>query len=392
MKVAVILFALVALAAATAPLYHAGLPTTVQDQYIVVLNENTTEEMRDSHASLLEAAGHTLRHKFHIGDLIGFSINMDKEALVAELEHPDVKYIEADGIVTIVEDIVTQPGATWGIDRIDQRALPLSTTYSYWASAGSGVDAYIIDTGINTVHNDFQGRAVFGANFVAGETGNDCNGHGTHVASTTAGFTWGVAKRATLFAVKVLGCQGSGTWDGVIAGINWVTASHQSRPSKKSVANMSLGGGLSTTVNAAVANSITAGVHYAIAAGNNNGNACSYSPASVLTANTIGATTNTDARASFSNWGTCVKLFAPGNAITAAWIGSQTATNTISGTSMAAPHVCGAVALYLGHQPADSIPPSTGDVTSWLTRTATPGVVTNPGTGSPNLLLYSLSD
>ncbi len=217
-----------------------------------------------------------------------------------------------------------------------------------------------------------------------GQNGNDCNGHGTHVAGTVGGSTYGVAKGVSLVAVRVLNCSGSGTTSGVIAGINWVTSNHTG--TAPAVANMSLGGGVSTSLDTAVKNSIIDGVTYAIAAGNSNKSACNYSPARVATAITVGATTSTDARASYSNYGSCLDIFAPGSSITSAWYTSTTATNTISGTSMATPHVAGAAALYLQKYPTAT--PAT--VASALVAGATSGKVTSPGSGSPNKLLYTL--
>jgi len=229
---------------------------------------------------------------------------------------------------------------------------------------------------------------MLGRNFVTEEAFNDLNGHGTHVAGTIGGLTYGVAKKTTLIAVKVLNGAGSGTWVGVIGGIDWVTSNFRSRQ-RKAVANMSLGGGAAVTVDQAVENSIAAGITYAIAAGNSNGNACNYSPARVKAALTVGATTNTDTRASYSNYGVCVDIFAPGTSITSAWIGSVSATNTISGTSMAAPHVCGISALHLGHDIQLTNP---NDVEIFLLDAATPDIVKSPGAGSPNRLLYSPTD
>jgi len=281
----------------------------------------------------------------------------------------------------------TQTAATWGIDRIDQRTLPLSGTYSYWGSAGKEVFAYVIDTGIYVEHNDFGGRASWGFSSIPNEGNVDGNGHGTHVASTIGGTTYGVAKKATLIAVKVLSSGGSGSYEGVVQGIQWVTNHHTSRGKAHSVANLSLGGGISTITDQAVTQSIIAGVNHAIAAGNSNADACNYSPARTPGALTVGSTTNTDARASSSNWGNCVVIFAPGNLITAAWIGGVDRTNTISGTSMAAPHVAGVVAVHLGHQlDVYETPITTG---SWLISQSTAGLVTNPGNNSPNRLAYS---
>jgi len=246
------------------------------------------------------------------------------------------------------------------------------------------VTAYVIDTGIRSSHAEFGGRVGSGYTAVAdGQGTNDCNGHGTHVAGTVGGNTYGIAKGVSLRPVRVLGCDGSGTNSGVIAGIDWVTA-NKTGPS---VANMSLGGGVSAALDSAVLSSTNAGVTYAVAAGNDNGaDACNGSPARVAAALTVGSTTNTDARSSFSNIGSCLDLFAPGSSITSSWNTSDTATNTISGTSMATPHVAGVIALYLQNNPSAS--PAT--VSSAVVNGATTNVVSNPGTGSPNKLLYSV--
>jgi Subtilase family/Bacterial Ig domain len=290
-----------------------------------------------------------------------------------------VAFVEEDGEVHAV---ATQTPATWGLDRIDQRALPLSSSYTY-NQTGAGVHAYVIDTGLRATHAQFAGRVGNGYTAINDGRGtSDCNGHGTHVAGTVGGTTYGVAKSVTLHPVRVLNCSGSGTTSGVIAGVDWVTANRV----KPAVANMSLGGGASSALDTAVVNSTNAGVTYAVAAGNSNANACNSSPARVAAALTVGATTSTDARASYSNYGSCLDIFAPGSSITSAWYTSDSATNTISGTSMASPHVAGAVALYL--QTAPTATPA--QVAQAVVAIATQGVVTSPGSGSPNRLLYSL--
>jgi subtilisin family serine protease len=256
----------------------------------------------------------------------------------------------------------------------------LDNSYTY-PNTAPNVHAYIIDTGILITHTDFGGRASVGTDTVGdGYNGIDCNGHGTHVAGTVGGATYGVAKGVTLLAVRVLNCAGSGTYSGVIAGIDWVTAN----AIKPAVANMSLGGGFSQAMNDAVTRSMNSGVTYAIAAGNSSADACGYSPASTPGALTVGATDSSDNEAYFSNYGTCLALYAPGVDITSDWNSSTTATNTISGTSMASPHVAGAAALYLSVNPAASA----ADVLSALVANATPGVVVGASPGSPNLLLF----
>jgi subtilisin family serine protease len=311
--------------------------------------------------------------------LRGFSARMSRAAAEALARDPQVRYVEQD---TEVWAIATQTGATWGLDRVDQVSLPLDGTYTYDFD-GSPVNAYIIDTGIRRTHEEFGGRAVEGFTAIADGRGtDDCHGHGTHVAGTVGSTTWGVAKNVTLWAVRVLACNGSGSNSGVIAGVDWVTANHVS----PAVANMSLGGGASAALDEAVAASVAAGVTYAVAAGNNNRNACNYSPARVPTALTVASTTSNDARSSFSNFGVCVDLFAPGSAITSTWNTSDTATHTISGTSMASPHVAGAAALYLHQHPAAT----PAEVAVGMLAAAVVGKVTNTGSGSPNRLLFTL--
>jgi serine protease len=356
-------------------------------QYIVVLKDEVAALSGDRTqgprvpevaSQMARAHGASVIHTYE-NVLRGFSVRANDKALARLVADPRVAYVEEDGVVSID---ATQTNATWGLDRIDQRNLPLNSTYIYDTTA-STVRAYIIDTGIRASHNDFGGRVGSGYTAINDGNGtNDCNGHGTHVAGTVGGATWGVAKQVRLHPVRVLGCNGSGTNSGVIAGMDWVAGNHV----KPAVANMSLGGGASSATDDAVARMRNAGVTVVVAAGNDNSNACNYSPARSTAAVTVGSTTNSDARSSFSNYGTCVNIFAPGSSITSAWHTSNTATNSISGTSMAAPHVAGVAALYLATNP--NATPS--QVETALYNNATPNKVTNPGSGSPNRLLYSL--
>jgi subtilisin family serine protease len=350
----------------------------LRDRYIVVFKGSVTDPAGETDRLIRAFGGQA--HYTYSHAIKGFAATLPAAALEAISRNPNVDYIEADGVMTAD---ATQTGATWGIDRIDQRNLPLNGTFAY-TNTGAGVTAYIIDTGIRISHNQFGGRASVGTDAVGdGQNGNDCHGHGTHVSGTVGGTTYGVAKAVTLKAVRVLNCAGSGTTSGVIAGVDWVTAAHAAKA--PAVANMSLGGGASTALDNAVANSIADGVTYAIAAGNSNRNACQFSPARVATAITVGATTSTDGRASYSNYGSCLDLFAPGSSITSAWNTSNTATNTISGTSMATPHVAGVAALYLQSNLAAA--PAT--VRNALVNSATTGMVTSAGRQSPNRLLFT---
>lgn len=311
--------------------------------------------------------------------LKGFGVRLTQDQAKALADDSRVAYVEPNQVFRIVG---SQSPATWGIDRVDQRDLPLNNTYNY-NQTGQGVHAYVIDTGVRGSHQEFTGRMGNGFTSVSdGQGTNDCHGHGTHVSGTVGGTTYGLAKQVTIHPVRVLNCQGSGTTEGVVAGVDWVT---QNRVTP-AVANMSLGGGVSQALDDSVANSISGGVSYAIAAGNSNADACNTSPARVPAANTVGATTDTDARSSFSNFGTCLDIFAPGSNITSAWNSGDSATNTISGTSMASPHVAGALALYLQTNPTAS--PATAS--QGLVNNSTPNKVTGAGTGSPNRLLYSL--
>lgn len=333
-----------------------------------VLRENNVPE---------EKIGHVYNYV-----LEGFSATLTDEEFIRLRNDTRVKYIEPDATFTIFN---TQSNATWGIDRVDQRDLPLNQTYT-WDATGLGVTAYIIDTGIFYDHVEFEGRASFGYD-AFGQDGTDGNGHGTHVAGTVGGKDYGVAKKVNLVAVRVLDNSGSGTTTGVIAGMDWVAANHI----KPAVANMSLGGGASTATDDAVARMFEAGVPVIVAAGNGNRagreqDACGYSPAGAPKAYTVGATTSTDSKASYSNYGDCVDLFAPGSSITSAWYTSTTATNTISGTSMASPHVAGGAALFL----SVNTTASPQQVYDFLYTNSTKGIVANSKTVK-NHLLYTLS-
>jgi len=361
----------------------------IDGQYIVVLKDSSARLVNESAASRLPTVasvassmasthGAELRGSFsHV--VRGFVVQADDKSLERLLLDERVAYVEEDGIVSIN---ATQNNATWGLDRVDQRDLPLSGSYTYNTTA-SNVHTYIIDTGVLGSHNEFSGRMGNGYTAINDGRGTtDCNGHGTHVAGTVAGSTYGVAKSATVHPVRVLGCNGSGTNSGVIAGMDWVAANR----SLPAVANMSLGGGASSTTDNAVANMRSAGVTVVVAAGNDNQDACNSSPARSSAAITVGSTTSTDSRSSFSNWGTCVDVFAPGSSITSAWYTSNSATNTISGTSMASPHVAGIAALYLAENPSAS--PTA--VENAIYSSASQNKISSIGSGSPNLLAYSL--
>jgi len=376
---AVMLAALVpGIALAQAPILGAGKPGAIEGRYIVVLKSDASAASADRARRTATARGGRVSHDYGQA-LKGFTVTLPAQALEDVRNDPAVAYVEPDAVVSIAS---TQTGAPWNLDRIDQRGLPVDGSYTY-VRTGAGVTAYIIDTGIRTTHTQFGGRATSGFDAVDGGTADDCNGHGTHVAGTVGGSTYGVAKEVGLVAVRVLDCSGGGSTSAVIAGIDFVTGAHV--PGQPAVANMSLGGGPSTAMDQAVQRSIADGVSYAIAAGNDNRPACSYSPARVASALTVGSTTSTDARSSFSNYGSCLDLFAPGSSVLSPWYTSNTATNTISGTSMAAPHVAGAAALVL--QGAPSAAPA--DVASAVNGAATTDRVTNPGSGSSNRLLYS---
>ncbi|HWH28566.1 MAG TPA: S8 family serine peptidase [Mycobacteriales bacterium] len=378
--------ALTALAAGLLPPTAAAAPAA-RSAVIVTLDDAGAAPA--AVARLAEGLGGQVGHVY-TDALRGFSVELPTTALPALRALPGVVAVEADGVVRAVA--TQSPVPSYGLDRVDQRALPLSGGFTY-ADTGAGVTAYIIDTGIRRDHVDFSGRAVSGYDAVtSGGSANDCNGHGTHAAGTVGGEAHGVAKDVTLVAVRVLDCGGSGSTSGVIAGVDWVARHHAA--GEPAVANMSLGGGASSALDSAVRGAIADGVTFAVAAGNDGGllgeltgaaDACNGSPSRVAEALTVGASDKSDNKASYSNRGPCLDLFAPGSSIVSAWHTSSTATSSLSGTSMAAPHVAGVAAQYL--QGAPSASPAT--VGQHIVSTATTGAVKNPGSGSPNRLLFT---
>jgi subtilisin family serine protease len=352
-----------------APLQSAAPGAAVEGSYIVTLTEGANVR------AVMAMMGIDPRYEYTPETLNGFAADLSAAQLDGLRRHPQVAEIEEDQIVAIG---AVQTNATWGLDRTDQRDRPLDGRYNY-NRTGSGVYAYIIDTGIRTAHDQFGGRAAnvydaFGGN------GQDCNGHGTHVAGTVGGSVHGMAKSVRLRGLRVLDCGGSGTMSGIIAGVDWVRVNHI----KPAVANMSLGGGWSSALNTATNNLHNAGVAVIVAAGNSNANACNYSPASAANAFTVAASTSTDWRASYSNYGSCVNIYAPGSSITSAWHTSNTATNTISGTSMASPHVAGLAALIF----ETNRTASPAAVTNWIRDNATTGRISGNVSGTPNRLIF----
>ncbi|KAJ1963026.1 proteinase B [Dipsacomyces acuminosporus] len=393
----------------TAPLLASYDAEVIPDSYIVVFKDSVkpTKELLQGHFTWLthdikEANARAPAYKDanrinHIYNeaIIGYAGQFEPEILERIRSSGDVAYVEKDSVVYASE---TQTNAPWGLARISHRQ-PLGfgtfNKYVHDPKAGDGITVYVVDTGINIEHVDFEGRAKWGKTIPLNDVDADGNGHGTHVAGSIAGKRYGVAKGAHVVAVKVLGSNGSGSMSDVVRGVEFTVSEHRKEAAefkkagkthKGSVANMSLGGGLSRALNLAVDAAVRAGVHFAVAAGNDNRDACNYSPASSPNAITVGATTITDERAWFSNYGKCVDVFAPGKDILSTWIGSRYQTNTISGTSMASPHVAGLAAYFLS-QESKSL---TGEeLKAKIIAAGTRGVVEDAGNGSPNVLIYN---
>ncbi|MEK6806024.1 MAG: S8 family serine peptidase [Pseudomonadota bacterium] len=382
---------------------QAATPRYISNQYIVVLNKPVAGSLlyglpvAEQATTLLSTVGGGRVLLSYEHALKGFAARISPAQAALLSLNPLVASITQDQIASAV---ATQNGATWGLDRVDQRNRPMDGKYVYPDSAGQGVHVYVIDTGLNVNHAEFTGRVGAGRNFAdrksasvvggLGGTGDvtidpanisDCNGHGTHVSGTATGTVYGVAKKATIHPVRALNCGGEGQYSWIIGAIDWTTA-NAVRPA---VVNMSLGGGNDATLDAAVRNSIASGIAYAVAAGNDNADACTGSPNRVAEAVTVGASTNADSRdTSYSNFGSCLDIFAPGTDITSSWYTNNTATSTIDGTSMASPHVAGALALILARNPSQT----PAQLAAVLVSESTSGVLSNAGTGSPNKLLY----
>ncbi|KAJ5609344.1 Subtilisin-like serine protease [Penicillium herquei] len=416
-----------------APIISSTNSQEIPDSYIVVFKKHVSPSVASSHHSWVQDIHSThnkdrmelkkrglfdfdfetsflgMKDTFHIaGSLMGYSGHFHEDVIEQVRRHPDVEYIEKDSEVHHMADHATEKNAPWGLARISHRdSLSFGTfnKYLYAEDGGEGVDAYVIDTGTNTEHVDFEGRANWGKTIPQGDEDADGNGHGTHCSGTIAGRKYGVAKKANVYAVKVLRSNGSGTMSDVVKGVEWAAEAHIKKTKeaqagkvkkgwKGSVANMSLGGGSSRTLDLAVNAAVEAGMHFAVAAGNDNADACNYSPAAAENAVTVGASTLADERAYFSNYGKCTDIFAPGLNIESTWIGSQYAINTISGTSMASPHIAGLLAYYVSLQPSSDSAYAVAEITpkklkATLIDIATSGALTDIPSDTPNLLAWN---
>ncbi|KAJ9259020.1 hypothetical protein DTO207G8_1180 [Paecilomyces variotii] len=414
-----------------APVLSSANAKEVPDSYIVVFKKHVTAEAAAAHHSWVQDIHSDvenkrmelrkrsqfpfqdemfegLKHTYNIaGQLMGYSGHFDDSVIEQVRRHPDVEYIERDAEVHTMEDSSVEKNAPWGLARISHRdSLSFSTfnKYLYANDGGEGVDVYVIDTGTNTDHVDFEGRASWGKTIPTGDDDVDGNGHGTHCSGTIAGKKYGVAKKANVYAVKVLRSNGSGTMSDVVKGVEWAATAHskkieaakkgKAKGFKGSAANMSLGGGKSVTLDLAVNAAVDAGIHFAVAAGNDNADSCNYSPAAAEKAVTVGASTLADERAYFSNYGKCNDIFAPGLNILSTWIGSKYAVNTISGTSMASPHIAGLLAYFLSLQPSKDSAFAVADITpeklkKTLISVATEGALSDVPSDTANVLAWN---
>ncbi|PHH59297.1 hypothetical protein CDD81_3408 [Ophiocordyceps australis] len=411
---------------------------SIPDSYIIKFRDHVDDHVADTHHKWVQKIHETgeqerlelrkrslstadeyrgVKHTFSIGDNFrGYSGHFDKTVVDKLRTHPDIESIEPDSIVRILRPVEatedkcsgeTEKNSPWGLARVSHRdTLNFGNfnRYLYAANGGEGVDAYVIDTGTNTEHVDFEGRAKWGKTIPAGDEDEDGNGHGTHCSGTIAGHKYGVAKKANIYAVKVLRSNGSGTMSDVVKGVEWAVMSHREQAKlakegkrkgfKGSVANMSLGGGKTSALEAAVNAAVRAGVHFAVAAGNDNADACDYSPAGASEPVTVGASALDDSRAYFSNYGRCTDIFGPGLSIQSTWIGSKHAVNTISGTSMASPHICGLLAYYLSLQPSSDseyavAPLTPKELKESLISVSTKGALSGVPDDTPNKLAWN---
>lgn len=358
----------------------------IENSWIVVYKQDVTETQMASHQDSIKSLisgrdlGHGIRASWNMAHLKGYHLFANDDAIASIAQSPEIDYIERDARVTTF-DLNTQSDAPYGLGSISHSKAETSSSYVYDGTAGKGVTVYVVDTGVYAEHSELVGRASLGANFVTGSADTDENGHGTHCAGTIAGSTYGVAKNATIVGVKVLDADGSGSNSGVISGIDWVAQNAHGA----GVLSMSLGGTYSNALNSAVTSTINSGVTVVVAAGNDNANAALYSPASAPSAITVGAIGSNNAKASFSNYGNVVDVFAPGVNVLSSWIGSTTATNTISGTSMATPHVAGLAAYLIGLQQLNS----PNAVSNRISSLAVNGQISNLPLNTPNKRAYN---